>query len=198
MANVNAPFGFVHLGLTGGSAAATFGMITGKIASNDSTACFFGDPVKKLNTGYVSQWTNGTGVSQLAGILVGVEYYSTANRRKIWNNYWPGSDATGDVTAYLVPCINTPSPLFRVQAASTQIVFADIGTLVDVTVGTGSTVTGISGAVIASGSLGTLATLPFRIVDLWSNYGPPGSVGTDASGYNWVIVAANTDQATGI
>jgi hypothetical protein len=197
MANTNAPFGFRLLGLTGGSASATFGMTTAKIASNDTTACFQNDPVKMLNTGYVSQWTNNTVVSQLAGIFVGCKYYNTAFKRVVWSNYWPGSGATGDVTVYLNPGINTPAGLFVVQAAATEVTFADIGKTVDVTVGSGSTLTGISAATLENNVYNGAATDPFRIVDIWSNFGAPGSSGTDASAYNWVVVTANVAQATG-
>lgn len=198
MANTNAPFGFRPLGLNGGSSSATFGMIERKIASNNSAAIYKQDPVEDLATGYIEQWDNGSVVSRMVGIFWGCKYYSTAFQRVVWSNYWPGSGASGDVTAYLIPCIASPTPKFVVQAAATEITFADIGRNVDVTLGTGDTTTGISGATIESGTTNTTATLPFRIEDLWSNVAAPGSPGTEAGAYNWVIVSANVTQVTGI
>jgi hypothetical protein len=57
-----------------------------------------------------------------------------------------------------------------------------------------------SGAMIdLTANIGTTATLPFRIVGLWSDIAAPGSPGADtASQYNWVLVEANTIQATGV
>ena len=186
------------LGLSGGSSPATFGTIERKIASNNSEAIFRNDPVMDLTTGYIQQWNNGQAVSRLVGIFDGCKYYSTSQKRVVWSPYWPGSDATGDVLANIIPCIASPVPRFVVQAAATEITFADIGANVDVTVGSGDTLTGISAATIESGTLNTTATLPFRIEDLWSNVAAPGSPGTTAGAYNWVIVSANVTQVTGL
>lgn len=199
MANSNSPFGFRWLGLNGGSASATDALITRAVASNDSTAIGKGDPVKNLVTGYVAQWTASTAVSQLAGIFVGCKYYNTALQRVVWSPYWPGSGATGDVEVYLTPCINSPAPSFVVQATSTPFTFVDIGANCDVDLGTVNTMTGQSGATLNRSTIGTTATLPFRVTAMWSQFGASGSIGTDTTAsYDWVVVAANTDQATGL
>jgi hypothetical protein len=89
-----------------------------------------------------------------------------------------------------------------VQSDSTGVAFADIGQNCDVTLGTGNTLNGQSGAYISN--LGTTATLPFRIDSLYGGAVgaggrggiQPGSTGPysgSATGaYNWVIVRANT------
>lgn len=194
MANVNAPFGFRQLGMAGGSVPATFGMVTMKIASNDSTAAFCGDPMQQLATGYISQSAVSVTNSQTAGILVGVKYFNTALKRVVWNNYWPGSGATGDVDAFVIPLAGTPAISFVVQATSTPFVFADIGATCDIAIGTGNTTTGISGATLDHSTINTSTgtTLPFVITDIWSNYGAPSSQGTDtSSNYDWAVVSFN-------
>lgn len=196
MANTLAPFGFRQTGVYGG-VAPNFGMITRTIDKDDNTKVFFGDPVKSLSTGYVAQWTAGTAVSQLAGIFVGCKYLSTAQGRIVWSQYWPGADAAADVEAYLAPCNLSVPPTFVVQSSGTAITLADIGANADVSIGTGSTVTGVSGATLDQASIGVEATKPFRIVDLYRGVGN----GADAaSSYNWVLVAANVAGAgsTGI
>jgi hypothetical protein len=199
MANTNAPFGFRMLGLSGGSVPATFATITRKIASNNTQAIYRGDPVEDITTGYVTQWgVSETTVSRLIGVFDGCKYYSTSQKKVVWSPYWPGADATGDVTAYLIPCIGTTAPSFVVQVASTPLTIADIGSTHAVTIGSGSTLTGMSGAALTSAS-NTTATLPFTVTGLWSDVAAPNSNGTDnTTNYNWVIVQANVTQVTGL
>lgn len=181
MANTNAPFGFRQYRGTG--SAPTYEQTVRKIASNNSTAIFFGDAVIPLNTGYIAQATAGT--AGLAGVFVGCKYLSTSQKRPVWSNYWPGSDATGDVEAYVV---TDPNAQFLAQAGGTAIGFADLGLNIQLNVGTGNTSTGISGMYVESPAV--TATLPFRIVGFVE--APPGANGTDiASAYNQVIVAFN-------
>lgn len=203
MANTVAPVGFLHQGSTEGSSP-TFGQKAMLIANADSTALGRGDPLKMLSTGYVSAWTNGTAVSQLAGIFMGCQYLSSSGAGLIRSNYWPGSGATGDITAFILPCnLAGAVPFFLVQAASgTTVAFADIGQNCDVTMGTPSSTTGLSGASISN--LGTAATLPFRIVGYNGAAGPalaPNGAANDlTSAAGWVYVAANVAGAgsTGI
>jgi hypothetical protein len=185
MANTNAPFGFRQYSGTG--SAPTYEQNVRKIASNNSTAIFFGDAVIPLSTGYIAQATAST--VQLAGIFVGCKYLSVAQKRTVWSNYWPGSDASGDVEAYVV---DDPNAKFVVQAGGTAVTFADIGANIQLNVGTGNTATGISGMYVENP--GTTVTLPFKVVGLVE--APPGANGTDAtSAYNQVIVQFNNTAA---
>lgn len=178
--------------------SATFELREFKIASGDSTKCFTGDPVKYLTTGYVSQWSNGTAVSQLGGIFVGCEYFSIALGRRIRNNYWPGSDASGDVSCKIIPIQGALPMEFEVQCDSTGAAFSDLYGNVDVTLGTGNTTTGQSAAFVAL-SVATTTTLPFRILNL-KGTGGQGNVGpgTQSGAYNIAIVTANVYGATGL
>lgn len=194
MANVLAPVGFLHQGNSEG-ASPTFGQKNMLVANADSTALGRGDPVKILSTGYISAWSNGTAVSQLYGIFMGCSYLSsTSGVGLIRSNYWSGSGATGDITAYVVPLqLSTPG-MFLVQAASgVSVAFADIGQTCDVTMGTPSSTTGLSGAGISN--LGTTATQPFRLMGYNGAVGPAitptGAVNDFTSSSPWVYVTAN-------
>ena len=184
MANTAAPFGFRQIKGTG--SAPTFEQNTRLIASNNSTAIFFGDAVIPLSTGYIAQATAST--VSMAGIFVGCKYLSTSQKRTVWSNFWPGADANGDVEAYIC---DDPNAQFVVQASGTNpVTFANIGEYINLAVGTGSTATGISGMTVDSGALGTTVTLPFIVRGLVQS--PPGANGTDiATAYNLVVVGFN-------
>jgi hypothetical protein len=165
------------------------------IASANNTAIFFGDavvPVTGAATGYIKQATAST--VALAGIFVGCKYLSTAQKKTVWSNYWPGSDANGDVEAYV---INDPNAQFLCQAGGTNVGFALVGQNIQLNVGTGSTSTGISGMYVESPA--TTATLPFRIVAIpgaqGSNTTADPTVPNPTLAYNWVIVQFNNSLA---
>ena len=193
MANTNAPFGFRQYQGTG--SAPTYEQVPVKIAYN-ATNIFFGDPVEPDANGYVVQGDGTTAAAGIAGIFVGCQYLSVAQKRTVWSNYWPGSDvaSTQTVTGYIV---NDPNAKFVVQSDATGIVQGDVNLNVAYTIGTGNTSNGISGAYISGAN--TTNTLPFRIVGLITD--PPGSAGTESGAYNWVVVAFNnvaTKSLTGI
>jgi len=185
MANTNAPFGFKQYQGTG--SAPTYEQVAMTIASNYATAIYFGDPVQPVvgtATGYIRVY-NTAGTAACAGIFAGCKYLSVSQKRTVWSNYWPGSDANGDVTAYV---INDPNAKFLVQAGGTNVGFSKIGQNIQVNLGTGNANSGISGAYVESPA--TTATLPFRVVDVVTQ--PPGANGTDATAaYNLVIVQFN-------
>ena len=194
MANTFAPFGFSqYYGGSGG--APTFAQTRMRIASANTTAIYFGDavvPVTSTSTGYITQATAGT--VALAGIFVGCEYLSVAQKRRVWSNYWPGADANGDVTAYVV---TDPSAQFLVQGNSTtfnitgtltNFTSSPIGQYAQLAVGTGNTASGLSGMYL--NAVGTTVTYPFIVRDLITF--PPGANGSDpTSASNYVVVGFN-------
>lgn len=208
MSNVLAPYGFKWHGLYGDAAQPTSGLLQMKIASTDTVTCGENDPLKFLSSGYVSKWTPATSASFLAGIFKSCSYFSVAQGRKVWKNYWPGSDASGDVTVNLIACSGAPAPRFLVQSSGTlAVTMGNVWNNVDVTYsGGGATAGNVVGGYYRSpamidltANISTTSTLPFRIVGLWSDIAAPGSPGSDtASAYNWVLVEANTIQATGV
>jgi hypothetical protein len=193
MANTNAPYGFRQY--SGNGSAPTYEQVPVQIAYN-ATNIFFGDPVEPDANGQVVQGDGTTAAAGIAGIFVGCQYLSVAQKRTVWSNYWPGSDVASSnyVTGYIV---NDPNAKFVVQSDATGIVQGDVNLNVGYAIGTGNTANGISGAYITGAT--TTNTLPFRIVGLVS--APPGSAGTESGAYNWVIVAFNnvaTKSLTGI
>jgi hypothetical protein len=197
MANIQGAFGFSHWGTASGPPNFAEGHNTPyRIASGYSTAIFFGDAVR-MNvsgpTGYVEQWANGDGGTAtqiLVGIFIGCSYYSTSQRKQVFNNYWPGSDATGDVSAFVV---DDPNALFKVQAGiASAITQTSIGRTADiVATPVGNTTTGISGMSLSTPT--TTVTLPFKVANVITT--PPGANGTDlTTPYNYVIVAFNNQQ----
>jgi hypothetical protein len=207
MANTLAPNGFQQYSGTGSSP--TYEQVVMSIASGNTTAIYYGDPVAQLNTGYIS--TVGiSGSAAITGIFVGCKYISVSQKRVTWSNYWPGSDANGDVTAYV---ITDPNAQFIVQTNNSNttmtspVALASVGNNIGFAMGTGNTSTGISGAYADQYTIANTATLPFRIVAL-ANY-TPGSVsplatinGNDSTSiYNKLIVTfnnASTKSLTGI
>ena len=180
---MNTPFGFLQYRGTGSSP--TYEQVVARIAANNTTPIFYGDVVDFVTpaNGYIKQGTPGT--DTIAGIFIGCKYLSVSQKHTVWSRYWPGSDANGDVEAYL---INDPNAQFLVQAGATAIDASKIGQNIQFNAGVGNVNTGTSGAYVEN--VGSAATLPFRIVAL--DTFPPGAPGTDpTTPYNRVIVAFN-------
>ena len=210
MSNTFAPFGFSQVAGNAG-AAPNFEQAAYPILYSDSTKIFTGDPVKLGSNGYITAWTASTGVSQLFGVFGGCEYLSTSQSRIVWSPYWPGSDvaagAQSSIVGYVVPIAPTTSGRFLVQTSNSNTTASPatqtfIGQNCDVAYGTGNgtssngnTLNGRSTAYLDLYGAGTSAYLPFRIIGLYQGVGN-GSDATSAN--NWVIVAANTSQTTGI
>ena len=95
---------------------------------------------------------------------------------------------------------------YLVQASSGTVVGTSlIGQNISFTVGTGNTTTGMSGAYVNSSNVGAAASsAALRVVDSYSNFGPPGINGTSTSeGAGYLIVQGvgwmrNTVSLTGV
>ena len=195
MANTNAPFGFRQY--SGNGSAPTYEQVAVQIAYN-ATNIFFGDPVEPDANGYVIQGDGTTAAAGIAGIFIGCTYLSVSQKRVIWSNYWPGSDvaATSVVTGYIV---NDPNARFIAQTGATGATQSTINLNVGYVTGSGNTANGISAATVDVTTADTTTTLPFRVVGLVTQ--PPGSAGTEAGAYNYVIVGfdnVTTRNLTGI
>jgi hypothetical protein len=195
MANVSGPFGFRQF--TGTGSAPTYEQVTfgnGGIDFN-AVAIFYGDPVQRAGAGdgTIVPSTTGTAVAT-CGVFQGCKYLSTANKKTTWSNYWPGSDvastAQSTIEAYV---INDPAAQFVVQSDATGATQAQMGSNVNHTVSGGNTANGLSGAFITPGTTAAVtATLPWRMVRLLLD--PPGSNGTQAGAFNYVVVAFNNTE----
>lgn len=198
MANTNAPFGARPYEGLGSGANFQIQKIKAGIDDANSTKIYKGDLVKKLNTGYLAQWTATTAVSQLAGIFWGCQYLSTAIGRRVYSPYWPGADTAVDADIFLIPVTGAAPLQVVMQCDSTGVALADRGANFDIAVGSGSTTTSLSGSYVDVSTLNTTATLPLRLVHLWSDIavGP----GTQSGAYNWGVFQFNATGAgaTGI
>lgn len=202
MPNVNAPFGFRQF--SGNGSAPTYEQVA-VVINYTAGAIYYGDPVLPQADGSVIQATSSTGsppASGIAGVFVGCKYLSVAQKRTVWSNYWPGSDAVvGSVEGYIV---NDPNARFLVQSDATGIAYpADVNATVGFLIGTGTAANGVSGAYLDTTTLNGAngANNPFRVVAV-ENF-PPGAPGTFSNGqpYDQVIVAFNnvtTRNLTGV
>jgi hypothetical protein len=203
MANTNAPFG-LRLLQRQNDATPSFGlgMDPLKIAAANTNKIAKGDGLARLATGYVDRiGAAGTAASQWVGVFWGCSYLSTSQGKRVVSPYWPGGDTTTDVDVIYIPLMGVPNARFVIQATSTAIAFADIGQNYDIAYAA-PTVFGSwarSNTTLATTGA-TTATLPFRLVGLWSQYqrqsGQPGTDNTTS--FNWGVVEFNGNQETGI
>lgn len=174
MANQETAFGLRPVGLVGSGVNST-GVTEYEIASDNTNAIFNGSIVVPLAAGVIDQAgaTNG-GTTQALGVLVGVQYHDSTQKKPVWLNYWPGSGGVSVDTNYPVKALvaDNPNQLFVVAADATltnratalAAVFANasLGT----SARTGSTDTGKSNSQLGVSTIATTATLPLRIVGL--------------------------------
>ena len=197
---IAAPFGFSQRsGLGSAPTYENYSLINGGIDYNTS-AIYYGDPVERVGSGdgTIQQAPGGAGGSTLplAGIFIGCKYLSTAQKRTVWSNYWPGSDVTSanqsSIEAYVV---NDPHAQFLVQSDGTGVTQAQLGGNIDFAIGTGSTANGLSGAYILHTAV-TTTGYPFRLQSLVTGINPQGVI--QATGvYNYAIVGFNNVETNG-
>ena len=208
MSNSAAYFGFQPVGTSSGMP--NFRVTRARVAAGDTTAIYKGDVcsyVSNTPTGFIKQATaaefsTNTYNNKVAGIFWGCKYLSTAQKRTVWSPYWPGSDATGNVEAYVIDdpearfVVKGNSTAFNITGTTTAWTTSPIGLLATFVVGTGSTATGLSGSYLAAQTDTTGAKAPFVVIDLVT--APPGADGTDIlSANNNVIVGFNAEWLRG-
>lgn len=179
------------------------------IAAANTHQLFQGDIVVSLSTGYIDMATPGS--TQIAGVFVGCEYFSTAFNRRVQSNYWPGSGNTGDVDAFI---IDDPNCVFLAQswtASTNKMTLANIGNNIQFNTYTnnnavpnGNTLNGLSGNVLNADVTGSTSTYAFRVIDvpgISASVSPlTQTVGAAANGYdittiyNVALVAFNNQD----
>ncbi len=209
MANTinNPTMGFQSFGRAEG-ASPTAGMTPVWIASTDAGLYFRGDPVMtstspgtNLSGAYIAS-VNGNAITPSSGFLCrgifqGCYQYQPIAGRVVWSNTYLGSvsGSTGDVKAYV---IDDPDQQYIVQASTKGTITSSmIGQNVGITYNTttGNQVYGYSNVTIESTSVsGVTTSLPFRLVDFYSAYAPPGGLQGPAIGANAFI--NGTDNTT--
>ena len=207
MANTFSPFGFRSFGHQDGSAP-TMGLSRYYMLSSDSGACFTGDVVvnSSANYGYINVAVAGvTTTIKPLGVFAGCKYYNSNVQRMVWSPYFPGSvGSSSPVTAYV---ITDPEMRYIAQASSGTVVGTSmIGQNMTWTVGSGNTTNGMSGSYLNSSNAvgGATSSYAWRVVDSYSNFGPPGVNGTSTSeGGGYLVVQPvgwmrNTVSLTGV
>lgn len=159
MANADAPFGFRPINLDGSSWSG--GTVRAVIPDSDSTATFVGDAVKLLGAGSgeaypaVIQCAAGDPVF---GVIVAFEADPTA----LEDQYRKAS------TKRYCQVVLADKCFFEVQSDddTTALAVADVGLNANFIVGSGSTVTGLSGMELNSDGAATTSTLDLQIMAL--------------------------------
>ena len=190
--------------LTGLTTATTLNGAWTVLSSTTTTATF-----AYAGAALSTQATTGYLYVPIAGVFIGCKYLSTSQKRTVWSPYWPGSDANGDVTAYI---INDPNAQFVVQTANSNTTATAVGIAsVGQNIGfnwndstatgetNGNTATGRSTyfadqyTLIANSAVGAAsnAYLPFRVLGI-QNYMVGGTSPIASS-----TVGANTDPTLG-
>ena len=174
MANQETAYGLRPVGLVGAGVNST-GVTQYEIASNNTNAIFNHAIVVPTAAGVIDQAgaTNG-GTTQALGVLMGVEYQDSVQKKPVFINYWPGSGSVSVDTNFPVKAFvaDNPNQLFQVasdasltdRATALATVFAntDLGT----SARTGSTNTGRSSGAASVANVAVTATLPLRIVGI--------------------------------
>src|SRR5210317_276797 len=174
MANQATAYGLRPIGLVG-SGANTTGVTEYEIASDNANAIFQYGIVIPTSAGVIARAADTAGGTTAAlGVLMGVEYQDSVQKKPVWLNYWPGAAAVSVDTNYPVKAYvaDNPNQLFKVasdasltdRATALAAVFANasLGT----SARTGSTDTGSSDSALSVSSINTTATLPLRIVGI--------------------------------
>jgi hypothetical protein len=174
MANQSTAYGLRPIGLVGGAANST-GVTQYEIASNNTNAIFqYGIVVPTANGVIDFAGATDGGTTQALGVLMGVEYQDSVQKKPVFLNYWPGSGSVSVDTNFPVKAFvaDDPNQLFKVasdasltnRATALATVFANasLGT----SARTGSTNTGSSDSALSVSSVATTATLPLRIVGI--------------------------------
>jgi hypothetical protein len=174
MANQETAYGLRPIGLVGSGANST-GVTQYEIASNNTNAIFQYSICVPTSAGVIDYAgaTNG-GTTQALGVLMGVEYQDSVQKKPVFLNYWPGSGSVSVDTNYPVKAFvaDNPNQLFKVasDASLTDRATALATVFANATLGTsartGSTDTGSANGALSVSSIATTATLPLRIVGI--------------------------------
>ena len=163
--SVPGPYGLIPINLIGGQvfAGATRQI---PIATNSSTAIFFGDVVKLNSSGTLDKDT-GTATATPVGVFLGCSY-TDPTFGKTFRQFYPGTTNISDVVAYVQ---DDPDALFKAAvctAGSTTISYvtrANVGENSALVQNAGNTTNGDSRVAI-SATAATASTLPVRIIDV--------------------------------
>lgn len=182
---VSGPYGLIPINLIGGQvfAGATRQI---PIATNSSTAIYYGDVVK-LNSGGTLDKDTGTDAATPVGVFLGCSYTDPVFG-KTFRQWYPGTTNISDVQAYVQ---DDPDALFKVAVVSsgTTIGYVNrtaVGNNAVLVQNSGNTITGDSRVAIDN-TTDTTSTWPLRVIDVV----PETAVAGNPGSYTEVVVKWN-------
>ena len=124
--------------------------------------------------------------AKVDGVFDGCTFTDSSGNTK-WQPYCPASQTA---TCYILAA---PGSMFLAQSNNTALTQANVNSNIGYVAGTGQTTGGgFSGYFLDASKIGTTATYPFRIVNLYSAIAPSTVNGADnSSSYNMAVVAFN-------
>jgi len=174
MANATTAYGLRPIGLVGSGANST-GVTEYEIASNNTNVIYQYEIVVPTSAGTIDQaGDTAGGTTQALGVLMGVQYHDSVQKKPVWINYWPGSGSVSVDTNYPVKAYvaDDPNQLFKVasDASLTNRATALAAVFANASLGTsarsGSSANGNSTSALSVSSIATTATLPLRVVGI--------------------------------
>jgi len=164
------PMGAEPVGTLSASGSYTGKVRHYKIASNDSTAIFYGDFVKMTSAGVVTL-DNGTTSLTPIGVFMGCSYTDPNTNQLTFSQFYPASTVASDIDAYV---LNDPFVEMRMQGDATLAQTA-LGNNAAVVQTAGSTSIGRSRNAFDSSTIATTNTLPVKLIEFVE--GPDSAVG---------------------
>jgi hypothetical protein len=131
------------------------------IASNYATAIFQGDLVIPVTGGNIERYPGNTSTA-VVGVFNGVFYTDPTTQKPTFKNFYPGSVAASDITAFVV---DDPDAVFLVDADAT-FARADLFQNYSLTAVSGNTKTGNSLQQLDVSESGTNATFVVQAIDI--------------------------------
>jgi len=194
---ISAPYGFKPINRFDGI---PYAGATLQYPITASTAIYYGDTVKLVSGGTISQ-SGATTTGTIIGVFVGCQYVNSSGQT-VQAQYCPSSGVTNPI-AYVVV---DPVAEFKVAVTTTGNTSAVTGanaTIIGTNVAqtsytAGSTTTGdsVAAIVLPGNTLGNATTLPFRVVAVVPDTAYANATGTIF--YPEVVVKINNPQLTAL
>lgn len=183
--SVSSPYGLLPINLIGGQVFAGSTRLI-PIATNSSTAIFYGDVVK-LNSGGTLDKDTGTDAATPVGVFLGCTYTDPVYGLT-FRQYYPGTTNISDVQAYV---LDDPDALFKVAVVSTGTTIGyvnrtAVGNNAVLVQNAGNTTNGNSRVAIDD-TTNTTSTWPVRVIDVV----PATALAGNPGSYTEVIVKWN-------
>ena len=160
------------------------------IASGHTTAIYQGDMVIPLAAGNIDRHTAGNGTA-VVGVFNGCFYTDPTTQKPTYRNYYPGSIAASDITAFVV---DDPDAVFLVDA---DAAFTRAGLFANysVTNTTGVTQTGLSKVQLDVSTAATANTFVVQAIDISQD---PDNSDTSTSNANILVRINNHFYRSGV